>query len=58
MDDVAVSLVEIWNNIAQAVGADTLTVRETARNGYILALIGFAISTGGFFVIFPFPGDE
>lgn len=56
---MAINLVGFWNTIASEVGADALTMRETAKNGYSLFIIWIAlISGGGFFFIGGLGGDS
>jgi hypothetical protein len=47
MDDLAIELVKAWNSAAGSVGAESLTMRQTATNGYRLAIFGFILLTGG-----------
>jgi hypothetical protein len=59
MDEIAINIVGFWNAIVSAVGADTLTMRETAKNGYtlfigLIALVG----GGGFFFVGRLGGDS
>lgn len=58
MNNVAIDLVNVWNSLSAVVGANSLRMSPSPRNGYTLAFITFALlSGGGFFVLFGISED-
>ena len=47
MDKVAIELVNFWNSMSVAVGANTLVMSPTPYNGYILVFALFVLVSGG-----------
>ncbi len=52
LDDAAVSLVGVWNDVTREIGADSLRLSATSGNGYMLGLLIFSLLSGGGFVVF------
>lgn len=52
MDSFAIAITELWNHIALLIGAHALVIGETARNGYMLALVALFFSVD-FISFFP-----
>ena len=47
LDDASVSLVGVWNLVTREIGADSLRLRATPGNGYMLGLLIFSLLSGG-----------
>jgi hypothetical protein len=52
MDSFAINVVDLYNNIINAVGADTLRLSATPAHGYMIMFCGFFLLFGNGFFFF------
>lgn len=52
MDDLAIIIVRFYDQLAHALGADTLLIHPTPSNGYKIASIDFFLIFGNEFFFF------
>jgi hypothetical protein len=54
MDTIVIEAVNCWNLVVSTIGADSLIMSATPKNGYTLGLILMVLmSGGGYFILFP-----
>jgi hypothetical protein len=52
VDLIAIELVKLFNEVVVTLGADSLQMRVSAKNGYYLILLCLMLFGGGGFVFF------
>ena len=52
MDSIAIQVVELYDDIINAIGADTLRLSTTPAHGYTIMLCGFFLIFGNGFFFF------